>query len=261
MNFAAGSPPSAGPMEQSATSFRIALVEDDPFHAELYRGWLENAGYRVSVYRSASDFRRRLGAESVDAIVLDWNLPDGSGLDLLHWLKDSAAPSLPVLFLTANDSEEDVVAALRGGAADFVSKPARAAELAARIESMLRRSGREKSVRELAAAPFTLDARGRRLCILGEPVKLTEREFELAWYLFGRSGRIVSREALLSEVWRTAGDVTTRTIDTHMSRLRRKLGLDGRHGWRLAAVYQLGYRLEPPLAESGTEGVEGGSAA
>lgn len=249
--------PASTGSQSEQDGLRIALVEDDPFHAELYRGWLENGGYRVSVYRSAAEFRRRLGAESVDAVVLDWNLPDASGLDLLHWLKSSAAPSLPVLFLTANDSEEDVVAALRAGAADFVSKPARAAELAARIEAMLRRSGREKTSRELTAAPFSLDARVRRLSIDGQPVKLTEREFELAWYLFGRSGRIVSREALLSEVWRTAGDVSTRTIDTHMSRLRRKLGLDGRHGWRLAAVYQLGYRLEPPIEGAAAPAEEG----
>jgi DNA-binding response OmpR family regulator len=96
----------------------------------------------------------------------------------------------------------------------------------------------------LELPPYRIDPQRRQISINGEPVELTQREYELACYLFRRQGRIVSRDALLENVWNLAGDVSTRTVDTHISRLRKKLGLSGENGWRLTAVYQHGYRIE-----------------
>lgn len=223
----------------------VALVEDDPVHATIYSGWLEQAGHRVSVYSAASEFRRRLGAESVDAVLLDWTLPDTTGLELLDWLKHSPHASLPVIFLTGNDDEADVVAALRAGAEDYVAKPARMNELIARIETVLRRAGLTATTAPVVdAPPFRLEPVQRRLYLRGALQETTDREFELLAFLFRRAGRIVSRESLLADVWNLSADVPTRTIDTHVSRLRKKLGLNGESGWRLSGVYQHGYRLE-----------------
>lgn len=229
----------------AARTAHVALVEDDPVHAAIYAGWLEQAGHRVTVYATAAEFRRRLGAGSVDAVLLDWTLPDTTGLALLDWLKHSPHASLPVIFLTGNDAEADVVAALRAGAEDYIAKPGRMHELLARIDSVLRRAGVMASVVPvIEAPPFRLEPVPRRLYLRGELQETTDREFELLAFLFRRAGRIVSREALLAEVWNLSADVPTRTIDTHVSRLRKKLGLNGESGWRLSAVYQHGYRLE-----------------
>lgn len=223
----------------------IGLVEDDPDQAALFRVWLEAAGYAIRHYPHASEFRRRLGAESVDLLILDWNLPDDSGLDVLLNLRRSGHGRLPVLFLTARNEEADIVAGLKAGADDYLTKPPRQGELLARVDALLRRVGMQGEAQvEEDAAPYRIDTVRRRILLDDVEIPLTEREFDLALFLFRRRGRVVSRDALLEGVWNIRGDVATRTVDTHISRLRKKLELSGARGWRLNAVYQHGYRLE-----------------
>jgi two-component system response regulator RegX3 len=228
-----------------ASALCIGLVEDDADQARLYTTWLEESGYRVLWFGTAGDFRRKPGAASVDAVLLDWGLPDAEGPEVVDWLRHSAHAGLPVVFLTARVTEADVVAGLRAGADDYVAKPPRRAELLARLGAVLRRTGAANADPVLRdVPPWEIDTRERRVLLAGEEIELTDREFDLAAYLFRRPGRIVSRDALLSQVWNLGSGVATRTVDTHVSRLRRKLALDGEHGWRLTAVYQHGYRLE-----------------
>lgn len=231
----------------TAATVVVGLLEDDQDQAELIRAWLEAAGYQVRWYADSKDFRRKLGAESIDILLLDWNLgTQTSGLEVLEWMRQSAHQRLPVVFLTARTSEEDIVTGLQAGADDYVPKPPKQAELLARIQSVLRRTGvNVHSASWLSeVAPYQIDMDRRSIVVNGEAVELTDREFDLASYLFRRHGRIVSREALLENVWNLSGDVNTRTVDTHVSRLRKKLQLAGEHGWALSAVYQHGYRLE-----------------
>ncbi|HWG67116.1 MAG TPA: response regulator transcription factor [Rhodanobacteraceae bacterium] len=229
----------------SAVTWTIGCVEDDPDQAALLRLWLEQAGYGCSVFRSASDFRRRLGNEAVDLVLLDRSLPDAKGLEVLAWIRQAANSRLPVIFLTASGEESDIIEGLAAGADDYVVKPPKQGELLARVAAVLRRRGGDAEVDEvLELPPYRIDAKRRVISVNGEPVELTQREFELACYLFRRQGRIVSRDALLENVWNLASDVSTRTVDTHISRLRKKLGLSGENGWRLTAVYQHGYRVE-----------------
>lgn len=222
----------------------IGLLEDDPDQAALFRLWLESHGYATRHYPQAAEFRRKLGAESVDLLLLDWNLPDESGIDVLRALRGSGA-KLPVLFLTSRNEEEDIVAGLRAGADDYLSKPPKQGELLARVDALLRRVGFQGQTSEDEdAAPYRVEVARRRVTLNGREIVLTEREFDLALFLFRRRGRVVSRDALLEGVWNIRGDVATRTVDTHVSRLRKKLELSGEHGWKLNAVYQHGYRLE-----------------
>lgn len=223
----------------------IGFLEDDADQAELISLWLERAGYSPRVFRSASEFRRRLGNEAVDLLLLDWMLPDSTGLDVIAWIRSSANSELPVIFLTARSLDEDIVRGLESGGDDYVIKPPKQAELLARVAAVLRRRGVDtEGSTEIVLPPYMVDLQRRRISIDGREIDLTQREFDLATYLFRRQGRIVSRDALLENVWNMSSQVSTRTVDTHVSRLRKKLELSGEHGWRLTAVYQHGYRLE-----------------
>ena len=232
----------------TAREWNVGCLEDDPEQAALLRLWLESAGYRCALFGSSGEFRKRLGSEAVDLLLLDWNLPDATGLEVLQWIRQSPNANLPVLFLTARGEETDIVEGLQAGADDYVVKPPRQAELLARVRAVLRRrggGGESEPEAPLSLPPYTVDAQRRRISVGGEQIELTQREFELACYLFRRQGRIVSRDALLENIWNLGPNISTRTVDTHVSRLRKKLHLSGEHGWRLTAIYQHGYRLEP----------------
>lgn len=229
-------------------SVTVGLVEDDPDQAELAAYWLQSAGYRCVCYASAADFRRGRGRHASDLILFDWELPDSDGVTLLNEVRDDPATSgTPVIMLTVRAEEDDIVLALRAGADDYIVKPPTRAVLLARIEAVLRRT-QLVSGSDVDLSPYEVDNERARILIDGQDTELTQREFELAVYLFRRHGRIIRRETLLESVWQIAASVPTRTVDTHISRLRRKLQLDGQFGWRLVAVYQHGYRLEKFMA-------------
>jgi DNA-binding response OmpR family regulator len=229
----------------NAATWTVGCVEDDAGQSDLLRLWLEHAGYGCAVFRTATEFRRRLGNEAVDLVLLDRSLPDATGLEVLEWIRHSANAGLPVIFLTASGEESEIVEGLEAGADDYVVKPPKQGELLARVAAVLRRRGNDSEGGEaIELPPYRIDEQRHQVTINGTPVELTQREYELACYLFRRQGRIVSRDALLENVWNLGGDVSTRTVDTHISRLRKKLGLSGEHGWRLTAVYQHGYRIE-----------------
>ncbi len=221
----------------------IGLVEDDPVQAQLISAMVEEAGMQCLVFRSEQEFRRRLGPESIDLLLLDWNLPKVSGLELLKDLRASAA-TLPVIFITANDREEDIVAGLAAGADDYIIKPPRSAELIARIRATIRRvSPNAEDSKLFGVDPFSFDIAQRKMIFRNEVAELTDREFDLLLYLFQRAGKVVSRETLLTQVWRLGPNVATRSVDTYVSRLRKRFGLQGDCGWRLDGIYQHGYRL------------------
>jgi DNA-binding response OmpR family regulator len=223
----------------------VGLLEDDADQAALVGQWLEESGYTVRIFRTAAEFRRRQGGEVIDLLLLDWMLPDTPGIDVIGWIRASPNNRLPVIFLTARGAEDDLVRGLANGGDDYVVKPAKKNELIARVNALLRRhGGMGDNDGEIDLPPYKLDAQRRRISVNGREIELTQREFDLARFLFRRQGRIVGRDALLENVWNLSAAVSTRTVDTHVSRLRRKLDLNGENGWRLAAIYQHGYRLE-----------------
>jgi DNA-binding response OmpR family regulator len=221
----------------------IGLIEDDPVHRELVSAILARAGFDVGTYPAVLNFRRRHGAASHDLLLVDWELPRESGIEFLVSLRQSGELRLPVIFLTGRDDEAHVVQALAAGADDYLVKPANPAILVARVRAALRRAQPPGAGAPLDFAPFCILVSQRRLLRDGVEEKLTPREFDLLLYLFQRVGRIVSREALLSQVWKVGADVNTRAIDTYVSRLRKRLELMGENGWVLEGIYQHGYRL------------------
>ena len=227
------------------SSLVAGVIDAGAFAPADPAGWLRDAGYTVHLYDGDEPFRLRVALDALDCVVLDGGAPDGAALGLLEWLRHSPHARLPAIVVTPRTDEDEVVRCLRGGADDCCVAPLRRNELVARIEALLRRTGRilvDRVLRE--APPYEIDTAARRVAIGGAPVRLTEREFDLASFLFRRLGQVVTRQTLLSQVWNVAGSLATRTVDTHVSRVRKKLALDGTHGWALQAVYQHGYRLE-----------------
>ena len=223
---------------------RIALVEDDPAQTELIQGWLVESGHDCYHFETGTAFLRALKRESFDLTILDWGLPDTTGIDVLGRLRADGSDAMPVLFVTVRDREEDVVEALRQGADDYMSKPVSQGETLARIEAVARRRRGTAAPQVIDVPPYRMDLEVGALTRDGESISLTRKEFELACFLFRNEGRLLSRGHILEQVWGTRADLNTRTVDTHVSRLRGKLALSPATGWRLRSVYQHGYRLE-----------------
>jgi DNA-binding response OmpR family regulator len=221
----------------------VAILDDDPLQRQLLSALLERAGYGVTVFGTGSALFAALdGPPAFDLLLLDWMMPETSGETVLRELRARPGLELPVIVVTARDDEADVVGALRLGADDYVVKPPKGLELLARIEAIARRTRNGRGA-PLRVGRFEIDFSRRAVLLDGREVGLTLKEFDLASHLFRNPGVLVTRAQLLETVWAVGADVDTRTVDTHASRVRRKLGLDGRAGWTLQSVYGYGYRL------------------
>ncbi|MSQ58123.1 MAG: response regulator transcription factor [Betaproteobacteria bacterium] len=224
---------------------RVALLEDDPNQSELLARWLEMAGHRCHAFDKGAELLRELEHETYDALILDWGVPDISGVDVLRRLRQKLRHHTPVIFVTARQQEEDIVSTLKQGADDYMVKPVRRHEFLARVEAVARRTRAvtpENSSFE--AENFKVDMQTRTLSKDDKPLELTTKDFELATLFLRNIGRLMSRGHIREMVWGLDANVTSRTLDTHVSRVRNKLGLTPETGWRLAAVYRYGYRLE-----------------
>lgn len=229
---------------------RIAIVEDDVSQADLVRIWLVGAGHACHTFARGREFMRVMARDSFDLLVLDWELPDVNGDAILAWVRANVREPVPVLFTTARDAEADIVQALKAGADDYLVKPLRKQELLARVEALGRRARpKPRTAEHLKLAEFDVDVDRRVVTRNGAEVDLTQKDFDLAVFLFRNVGNLVSRGHILESVWGRTSDLNTRTVDTHVSRLRSKLGLVPENGWKLTAVYQHGYRLEQVTPE------------
>ena len=222
---------------------RVALLEDEPDHAALVTRALDAGGHSYVVYGSGARFQQAMVRETFDVLVLDWMMPDMTGLDVLDWLRQLENHT-PVLFLTSRDAEEDIVTALAHGADDYLVKPARSGELLARLNALQRRASGVGGASSLVVGPYEFDAGLSVARLHGEIIELTQRQYELALVLFRNTGRLLSRQYLLEAVWGLNDNVQTRTLDIHISQLRNQLALAD-NGWRIHSVYAHGYRLEP----------------
>ena len=223
---------------------RIAILEDDPDQLALLSRWIVAAGHQVHGYLRGKLVLKHAARESFDVFVLDWEVPDLSGVDVLRWIRANLSASVPVLFVTVRDTEEDIVYALNAGADDYMTKPVRQSETLARLGALLRRAYPQKEATQLAIPPYEFDTQTGIARVNGAPVALTPKEFELAVLLFRNIDRLMSRGHLQEMVWGRGIEVPTRSVDTHVSQVRKKLGLRGDYGFRAAAIYNYGYRLK-----------------
>lgn len=230
---------------------RIAYLEDDQDQARLVVHWLEEVGHHVALFNAGRDLVRTLRMESFDLLILDWMIPDMSGMEVLDWTRSHYDWNVPVLFCTQRNSEDDIVRALEAGADDYMEKPLHQRELLARISALQRRTllGLNNS-ETLEFSPYRVDLANRVITLNGEKIELTQKEYDLAVFLFKNAGRAISRGHILDTVWGMSPDLNTRTVDTHVSRLRKKLNFSTDNGWGLTSIYQHGYRLDQILPES-----------
>jgi DNA-binding response OmpR family regulator len=225
---------------------KIGLLEDEVEQARNLSEALVENGHACEFFHSGQSFLYAVTHNSYDLLIMDWQLPDMEGTEALKEVRKELSWKIPVIFLTQRDSEEDIITALEAGADDFLVKPARIGELVARISALSRRTSNEEIEQEelIIHGPFTIDLHARTILCHDEPVHLTDKDFDLAVFMFQNIGRLLSRSYLLERVWGVSSDLNTRTVDTHVSRLRRKLGIKPENGFRIKTIYQHGYRLE-----------------
>jgi DNA-binding response OmpR family regulator len=222
---------------------RIAVLEDDGAQVELYKLWFSTAQHECRFFGTVAAFKAGIGGERFDLLLVDWMLPDGTGDTVIPWIRETLGWDTPVVCVTLRDSEQDVVNALRLGADDYVVKPPKYFELLARVESLGRRS-RASQPPVLRLGTYDINLGNREIRASGKPVELTQKEYELACYLFRNPGKLLSRVHLLEVIWGLHAEIDTRTVDTHVSRIRRKLKIVPETGWEIISVYGYGYRLE-----------------
>lgn len=220
--------------------FQILIVEDDKNTRKLMEAVLKENGYYPIPAKDGMEALRLLDTCHIDLVIMDIMLPGLDGYELLEYLRPTGTP---VIFITAKGSLGDRVKGLRLGADDYIVKPFEIAELVARVESVLRRTGR--GGRMLRAWDVQLDAVARTVTKAGEPVGLTPREFDLLEQLLRNRGAALYRDALFERVWGGEMDPDTRTLDLHINRLRKKLGWHD----KITTVYKVGYKLEKEEAE------------
>ncbi|WP_395707233.1 phosphate regulon transcriptional regulator PhoB [Casimicrobium huifangae] len=221
----------------------ILIVEDEPAIAELVSLHCRHAGYTVKVAHAVLDARDIVDETLPDLVVLDWMLPDKSGIDFARELRrDERTRDLPILMLTARAAEDDKVRGLEVGADDYVTKPFSPKELVARIKALLRRAAPDVSEEPLEVAGLRLEPASHRVTGHGIELKIGPTEFRLLRFFMARPERVMTRQALLDGVWGDHVFIEERTVDVHVRRLRLALEPSG-HDALVETVRGGGYRL------------------
>lgn len=258
----------------------IGVVEDDPTRLAWMRDWLHSGQHTVRSFAAADWSPEAAGqASAQDALgiwLIDWELAHRRAGAIVARIRERSGWSKPILVVSDFGDEATVVAALSAGADDCVHRHVKPRELLARINAHGRRldwasgghdrrsggghsSGDRRAVArspsgfDAGTHPYTVDVERHALALNGQAIALTQKEFDLAAYFFASGGRVLSRDHLLNRIWGIHAEVDTRTVDTHVSRLRRKLQLSGQFGWKLTSVYATGYRLDNLPAASPVE--------
>ena len=227
------------------TEKHILIVDDERPLREMVAFGLQRSGYKVSEAGDCSSARRKIADQLPDLLLLDWMLPDMSGLEFARALRrNENTRELPIIMLTARVAEDDKIAGLQGGADDYVTKPFSARELAARIEAVLRRTGSHEE--SLTAGSITMNTVSHRIIINNAEVSLGPTEYRLLKFFMMHPERVFSRSQVLDRIW-SGVYVEERTVDVHIRRLRRVLEEHGCEHY-VETVRGAGYRFSPHVA-------------
>jgi two-component system, OmpR family, phosphate regulon response regulator PhoB len=223
---------------------RIAILQRDAEHCEQIERALTQCGHACVAFSDAIALGRTLAASTVDMLVIDWQGSRLVGTELLKTLRAVNGTDVPVLFASEDVADESVVRAFSVGADDYVSLPVDPAVLRARVNALLRRAFPDRQDNmTINAGPYRFDMRRQSVTVHGKPVQLSTTQFRLAALFFSNVGRVLSRDHIYAMVWGRELHTLTRTIDSHVSRLRLLLEIEAPNGFRLQPVYKSGYRL------------------
>ncbi len=223
----------------------VLVVDDEESYRQALASGLAQEGFAVELAGDGHEALRLFHRVHPDLVLLDLMLPDQSGVELCQRMR--AAAPVPIIMVTARDSEVDVVVGLEVGAADYVAKPFRLRELVARMRAVLRRGAPTPVPQDevLVQGPVRLDAARREVTVEGRPVELSRKEFDLLALLMAQPGQVVTRDWCIDRLWWDQELADTRTLDTHVKRLRRKIEPDPAHPRHLVTVRGVGFRFEP----------------
>lgn len=226
-------------------NYNIAIVEDDTVFASELEEFLGGMGYSVISYGSSQAFLAAVRQKECDLLIVDWSIPDLSGIEVLEYVR-KFHPDMPSIMLTARRDRRDIIRGLEAGADDFVSKPVDPDILSLRIKSVLRRYNGNVRTRpeSVVLGPYLLRPSNSTVCFGDEVIILPKREFDMAMLFFTNPNRLLSRQYLAATLWGKVVDYQSRTIDTHVARLRKNLKLDPSSGISLNALYGFGYTLQ-----------------
>jgi DNA-binding response OmpR family regulator len=222
----------------------VLVVDDEPIVRDVVVRYLQRDGFTTLEAGDGDTARDLIESGDPGLVVLDIMLPGTDGLELCRWIRSRS--DLPVILLTARGEEADRIVGLELGADDYVTKPFSPRELAARVRTVLRRSGNTSArAEQLEFDDLTIDGASRVVTRDGKPVTLTAREFDLLWFLASNPRRVFSRSHLMDRVWGHAPALDTGTVTVHIRRLREKLEADPAHPTHLQTVWGVGYRFDP----------------
>lgn len=223
----------------------IAVLESDRDQVDMLRHELMRVGHVCQAFDNPQDLLAALEHQQFEALAMDWPAGEQSILPALRAIRSVAPSAMPILLLTQRMRENLLAEALDAGASDYIVRPLRRSEFQLRMQVLLARAYPNRHVGEqLCFGPFTFEADKSRITRAGATIDVTQKEFELALLLFRNLGRPLSRAYLLERIWAQDADTPSRTVDTHVSRVRSKLGLRPENGFRLVPVYSYGYQLE-----------------
>lgn len=225
-------------------TLNIAILEDDQAQSELIESWLLSQEYQTHTYYTGQSLLEDIETQAFDLMLIDWELPDINGPEVMHAIREEHNIETPIIFITSRDSEDDIVSALNAGADDYLVKPVRQFEFLARVKANTKRNQTSTEPIKIETPPYSFNPENEQATLNGTSIELSSKEFELAMYLFSNTGRLLERKEILAAVWRQEADLNTRTVDTHVSVIRKKLAIGPENGWRLKSVYGHGYRLE-----------------
>lgn len=223
---------------------RIAVADDERELLDQLTGIIHGAGHQIHAFRNGLDLINALKRETFDVVLADWNMPQRTGLEAIHWARDNLNPMPPFIMITSRQDSGDIVQALEAGAIDYIVKPENDRVILARVEAAGRRLTSNRTERMAKFGDYELDRQSKEVNFRNSDVALTNKEFELVDLFFQNRDKPLSRGYLLSRVWGGSEDLETRTIDVHVSRLRAKLDLKPENGFVIRTVFGFGYRMD-----------------
>lgn len=223
---------------------RIAIADDDPELLENLSSALDDTSHQYEKFRAGTELLTSLKRETYDVVLVDWNMPGKTGLEIVQWATQTLENPPAFILLTSRSDKSDVVRGLEAGAVDYVVKPESKEVIFARIEAASRRVKSSEVERHAVFGDYKLDRLLRSITWRGEAVKLTAKETELATLFFDNLNRPLSRAYIFGQVWGGLPDVESRTLDIHISRIRSKLNLRPHNGFAIQTVFGFGYRMD-----------------